>query len=188
METHWLHREFNLASSRGGRGAQLICEMAIVRLHDAWARFCRELIVTSAFGRTQTLSGLSLGPSNPSIRRKGGVIPLLISTYSGRVQYEPKWGQATASIDAAQRLAVQNLPTVSAALGASNSPAEEIRWVRNYYAHRKRGSAIKATTSVPFTHPLHPNVFELARFTSGGITIIESWVSNLLTVAVSACQ
>jgi hypothetical protein len=81
-----------------------------------------------------------------------------------------------------------NLSTVSAALGAINSPADEIRRVRNFYAHRKQGAAMKAASTNLFSNPVSPVVFELAGYTSGGNRVIESWVAGLIVVATAAAQ
>lgn len=187
-ETSWLQKEFILAASNpGGRPAQLACEMAIVRLHDAWTRFCRELIILSASGRTITLGGVQLKPSNPAIKSRGSVVPVLLSMYKKR-RFEPKWGDAVECVDAASRLAITNLSTVSAALGAINSPADEIRRVRNFYAHRRKNTATNAAIVSLFSNPRRPVVFELAGYTTGGIRLIESWIAGLIIVATAASQ
>jgi hypothetical protein len=138
-ETAWLQDEFLRAISAGNqRHSQLACEMAVVRLHDAWARFCRELVILSAFGRTTTLSGAALPPCHRSIKRCHSVIPTLKATPGRGYRFEPRWADAAECIQAAQRLSIANFSTVSAALGATNSPAEDIRRARNFYTHRAR--------------------------------------------------
>jgi protein-S-isoprenylcysteine O-methyltransferase Ste14 len=81
-----------------------------------------------------------------------------------------------------------NLPTVAAAIGAINSPAEEIRHVRNFYVHRRRGAAQKALSTGHFPHSRHPVVFELTSYASGGKTVIESWIDGLILIATAAAQ
>jgi hypothetical protein len=187
-EVWWLQKEFiQAAAAPSNRNGQLACEMAVIRLHDAWARFCRELIILSAYGRTITLGGLQLKPCSASIQRRSSVVPLLLSKYKKRT-YEPKWGDAADCVDAASRLSIMNLSTVSAALGAVNSPADEIRRVRNFYAHRRKGAAMKAASTNLFLNPLRPVVFELVGYTSGGNRLIESWVAGLIVVATAAAQ
>jgi hypothetical protein len=185
----WLQREFILAALDPdyGRRAQLTCEGAVLRLHDSWARFCREVIVISAVGRTTTLGGLQLTPCNPAIKKRASVIPILLSTYKKK-KYEPKWFDATECIDAGSRLSIVNLSTVSAALGATNSPAEEIKHVRNFYAHRKKGTCMNAAGTNLFLRPTRPIPPDLTRYTSGGNMVIEAWVTDLLTVATAAVQ
>ena len=188
-ELHWLQDEFLGTSANGRqRGHQLTCEMTVVRLHDAWARFCRELVILSAFGRTVTLSGLPVHPCNASITRCNSVIPYLLATPGPRYRWEPRWADATECIKAATRLSVANLATVSSALAASHSPAEEIRRVRNFYVHRMKRTVQDAVSTGLFPQPMRPDVFELAAYTTGSVRVIESWVSNFVLVATAAAQ
>ena len=159
--------------------------MVVIRLHDAWARFCREVVILSASG-TLTLGGTAL-LSVAGIANRSMVIPVLLSRYKKR-KYKPKWASASECIDAAQRLSISNLATVSAALGAINSPAENIRRVRNFYAHRANETAQEAATTGLFSNPRHPNVFELGLYKAGGGTVLESWVSDLTDIAAAAIQ
>jgi hypothetical protein len=188
-ETAWLQDEFLRAVATGNqRQSQLSCEMAIVRLHDAWARYCRELIILSAFGRTITLGGTPLPPCHHSIKRCHLVIPLLKTIMGGRYRFEPRWADAAKCIQAAQLLGIANFATVSAALGSTNSPSEEIRRVRNFYAHRKPGTAQESRETNLFASQTRLEVFDLAAYTTGNVRVIESWTTNLNAVAISAAQ
>jgi hypothetical protein len=188
-ELGWLAAEFLSAVTAGTqRQQQLACEMAVIRLHDSWARFCRELIVLSAFGRTVTLAGVPLAPCHGSVKRCHLVMPYLFRTPGPRYRFEPRWADATSCIQAATRLGIINLPTVSAALAATNSPAEHIRRVRNFYAHRSRRGIQDAMATGVFSSPVRADVFELAAYTTGSVRVIESWVSNLVLVATAAAQ
>jgi hypothetical protein len=115
------------------------------------------------------------------------VIPNLLATYGKRRRYEPKWARATECIDAAIRLKIANTGTVTAALGATNSPADEIRHVRNYYAHRRQGAAALAVACSVFAGP-RPIVFDLTAYKNAGETFLESWINGLTLVATAAAQ
>jgi hypothetical protein len=190
-EANWLRLEF-ARSANGPRTAlssQLVCEMVVVRLHDSWTRFCRELIVLSAYGNTTTLSGNPISKSNPLITDRASIIPLLMSSlYRKPQRNEPRWGTARECIDAATRLGIQNLSTVAAAIGAANSPADQLRIVRNFYAHRKKETAINAIGTGHFSHPFHPIVFHLNALASAGMTIMDTWIQGLEAVATAAIQ
>jgi hypothetical protein len=183
-ELKWLEHEY-LAGSK--QKNQLACEMVIVRMHDCWARFCREAVVLSASGRITTLGGIALTSCDPNIKGRNDVIPILLSKYSRRRQYEPKWAQAVECIGAARHLNISNLTTFSAAIGAVNSPAESIRYVRNFYSHRKKSTAKQASSTGVFS-ARYPNVFDLGKFTAGGVLLIESWTIGLVNVGVAALQ
>lgn len=190
LESAWLQHEFLQAVKNGRhRRTQLTAEMVVIRLHDAWARFCRELIILSAFGRTRTLSGVPLAPCSAAITSRSLVVPTLFSTYKKKkIRFEPRWADATECINAGQRLLIRNLSTVAGALGAINSPAEDIRRVRNFYAHREKETARDAIATNAFSTRSHPEIFDLAAYTSGNVRVIESWVTNLVLVATSAAQ
>jgi hypothetical protein len=188
VEAAWLETEFlGSAANRLASNAQLTCEMAVIRLHDAWARLCRELVIMSAAGDISTLSGTWLSPSIPAIKNRADVIPHLLSTYKKRI-FEPRWASPSDCLEAAQKLRIQNLPTLSAAVGALNSPAETMRNVRNFYAHRSKETCRKALATGCFSTSSRPLVFDLASYKPGGETIIESWISGLCAVADAATQ
>ena len=162
LEAEWLRDEFSrFGASTDHRQGHFAAELVVIRLHDSWARFCRELIVLSAYGKIETLGGIRLTTSLPAIKSKGDVVPVLMGLSGGRLN-EPKWYASDQCIKAAQRLNIQNLATVSAALGAVNSPANRLREVRNFYAHRKKHTAEQAIRAGNFVrrHP-RTTVFQL---------------------------
>ena len=161
----------------------------MVRLHDSWTRFCRELIVLSAYGSTSTFGGIAIGKSNPLITDRASIVPLLLSSlYRKPQRNEPRWGTARECIDAATRLQIQNLSTVAAALGAANSPGDKLRIVRNFYAHRKKNTSIQAIGTGHFSHRCQPIVFHLNALSSAGMTVLDTWVQGLEAVATAAIQ
>lgn len=187
-ETDWLCDSFSqFAHDTDLVRGQFAGEFVVIRLHDAWARFCRELIVVSAYGKITTLGGTRLATSLPVIKSRGDVIPTLMGMYAKR-RNEPSWFSAVECCDAGTRLCIQNLATVSAALGAANSPANHIREIRNFYAHRKKESAIKAVSTRPFLGPHSPAVFRLNDYLPGGATVLETWVQELIAIATAAMQ
>jgi len=189
-EAMWLCEEFSIASqSPYDVGAQFAAEMITIRLHDAWARFCRELVIISAYGNVTTMGGQRLTPSMPSITSRAKVMEALDSTRTrAQRRNEPKWYSARECIEAAQNLRIQNFANVSAALGAVNSPASSLRAVRNFYAHRKKNTAIDAVNAANFTGVHKPQVFHLNSFVTGGTTILESWTQEFIAIATAASQ
>jgi hypothetical protein len=188
LEYAWLYAEFSKsATSQIAHQSELTCEMVVIRAYDAWARFCRELIITSAYGNTVTLGGATLAKSLPAISNRASVVPVLLSTYK-RNRYEPDWDRANDCVDAGTRLAISNLSTVAGALGATNSPADQVRHVRNYYAHRRQGTCDRALATGYFPNLNRPIVYQLNAYTTGGITVMQSWIDGLLTIATAAVQ
>jgi hypothetical protein len=193
-ETEWLLLEFDralndlVASGSSDRFARLSAEMAVVRLHDAWARFSREIIILSAGARPYTASGIRLSTA-PGIVQIPDVIPALFNTYSRPRRFEPRWARPSESIDAARRLNIQNFSTVAAAFGATNLPAEEMRPIRNFFAHRGKDTANEVRMQSFFAPRDKVNVESVAgKLVPPGITIFESWVINLRLVATASIQ
>jgi hypothetical protein len=192
-EADWLAAEFEAAIQivrfqKVNRFARLTAEMAVVRLHDSWARFTRELIVLSAGAKPFTASGIRLSLA-PGVKRIEDVIPQLLRSYRQPRNYEPTWAQPSKAIDAARRLAIQNLTTVTAAIGATNLPAEEIRPLRNFLVHRGKNSA----TMVKH-HPTYSGLQRLCiedtagAYVPSGATRFEAWILNFKSVALAAIQ
>lgn len=162
-------------------------EMVVVRLHDAWARFCRELVIMSAGCKPYTATGIPLNRV-PGVKQRGDVVPKLISTYSSR-RYEPRWADATECIDAARRLGIGNFSTVSAALGATNSPVDDLRHVRNFFAHRRKGTADKVRARSFYGAAMNIKVEDLVgQVVPPGTTRMESWVIDMRIVAEATIQ
>jgi hypothetical protein len=193
QETDWLLNEFDnslsalAASQYASRSARLAAEMAVIRLHDSWSRFSRQLIIISAGGRPYTNSGVRLGLA-PGVREIRDVIPTLMSTYRRRT-FEPNWARPHETIDAAQRLRIPNFSTIAAALGSVNLPAEDMRPFRNFLAHRGRDTAIEVRNQ-SFMRGI-PRV--CVEFTAGdlvqpGVTRFEQWIINFRLVASSSIQ
>jgi len=186
-EMAWLCVEFKRAANvPATRQTQLTCEMAVIRMHDSWARFCREIIILSAFGNTITLSGIPLTRSRPDIDTLGSVIPVLLRLKRSSV--EPRWANAYACIDAARNLSIRNFSTVVAAIGATNSPADALRHARNFYAHRGKETSKLAISTGNFVSTNYPLIYDLNAYTKGGLTLIESWVKEFDIVAVASIQ
>ena len=187
QEAAWLSLEFAAGATVRTDGARLACEMVIIRLHDCWARSCRELVICSAVGNTTTLGGNVLPPSPLVKGGKGSVIPTLVAK-SGRAKAEPKWFDATECIYAARRLEVDNLSTIGEGLGAVTSPAESLRTVRNFYAHRGKYTAQESGRQGVFSKTSFPDVFDLAGPARAGMCHVDAWIGALTDTLRAASQ
>lgn len=193
FESDWILERYISSLSRmkscpyPDRSAQLENEMCIIRIHDAWARFCRDLIFQSYIGGF-TKTGVII----PSVggRTYMDFISCYKSTFRKPPRFEPKWATASEAIDAAQRVGVSNFSTISAALGAVGSPANELRLVRNYYAHRVSDTAekVKKIPWVLGNKKLQVTPVDIpGAITTGGISYFEQWVYDLqLSAEVAA--
>ncbi|MCW2065054.1 UNVERIFIED_ORG: hypothetical protein M2420_000373 [Stenotrophomonas maltophilia] len=186
LETEWLAREYERAAAAGvDRASQLACEMAIVRLHDSWARCCRNIVLRSACG-CRTLGGARV-PAAVGVTNEAEALAKYFASFRRvRLPQEPKWHSARDAIDAAQRIDIRNRTAVVAALSSSNSPAEAMRKVRNYYAHRTRDTVAKAMGTGFFPSLSVPSVFNLNELGAGGETILRAWIRELRLMADAA--
>jgi hypothetical protein len=189
-ETYLVRRIFAEAVGRLTSGmaqdqqARMAAEMAIVRLYASWGLFCRRLVLASATGHIETLGGVVLSKA-PGVRRARDVIPLLMSTYKKR-KYEPEWAVAADCLDAAARLKVANLTTLRASLGSVTSPANDVRIVRNFFAHRSDYS-VKTIRAQPwYTSGLRLNVEDLLACPTATGMAMSSWIARLEIVALAA--
>jgi hypothetical protein len=167
-------------------GHELSCEGAVEKLQDRWSHFCREVVLLSACGLIRTTSGVVLPRG---IRGREAALIELRQTFTGRSSkgrfWEPKWFDASEAIDSALRLSIPNFSNVSAALGSTPSPLEEIRAVRNFFAHRGTLAAktLRSLTGVSST----PEIHAFLRSTSlGGMMQFELWTRQLQRIARAA--
>lgn len=166
----------------------------VVRLHDAWVRLCRELIIRSAAQEPMSLTGMRVIKA-PGIHTRADVIPKLSVIYPpiGRTRppyWEPRWGDITECLRAASVLRLSNYLQISAGLGMPGSPIDDLRLLRNYIAHRRADTARKLAPifhkyRIPIIHqvysiPAHP--------VTGGIPLFAQWIGQMQVMAEIALQ
>lgn len=164
-------------------------EGCVVRLYDAWNRFCRELVIASAALCPITASGLVLAKA-PKISDVADVLPTILLGLKKPPPFgEPRWADAKECLNAAQILGIHNYPTVSAGIGATPSPADDIRYVRNFVAHRNQRTAILlrgiATT---YGAPIAQVEGLLRHVVSPGISVFAKWIEELRILAEASIQ
>ena len=186
--TH-LSNSNNYHSSQG----KFAIDMCVMRLHDAWARFCREVVVFSAYAEPLTANGTKL-PRVPGITKRSQVIPFLISTYRKRTQ-EPSWYLAQDCIDAARRLQIANYSAISGGIGLSfpnlhSPPNDQLRVLRNFLAHRNPDTAKEANQigqSFNISRVENPSSL-ITLVIPPGITIFAFWINSLRLMASLSIQ
>ena len=169
---------------------QLTCEMCVVRLHDAWARFCRELVVLSAYAWPLTAQGQRV-PRASGIRDRREVIPTLFATYQSKTT-EPPWHIPGECIGAARSLNLANRSEIAGGLGLSfpQSPTDQLRQMRNFFAHRNVHTAkdveqIAISLGMPNVRYFH---LLLVSVMPHGVPLFVLWVQRLRRMAWLAIQ
>jgi hypothetical protein len=166
-------------------------EMCVIRLQDCWARFCRELVIMSAVYTLRMRGGSVLSPVSQAsgTLRPHDIIPELRKRFSSRKKskpdwWEPKWQDSHETLDAANILKIANYLQVSAGLSLSGTTLDEIRYVRNYLAHRSKKTAQKIASSLGVA-PSHNSPIEaiLSHVVPPGVSRFEYWVRTLRQMA-----
>lgn len=174
-------------------GPTAIQSYAVMRLHDAWARFCRRLVLRCARGKLVTAGG-SYVPRSPTVRSSRSPLDALKSTYpAGRQNWrvwEPRWFDPDQAIDAAKRLGIGNFSTVSAGLGLTGPGLNELRACRNFFAHRNEQTDhglddLRARLGLPLSTPAEqlPNTTVF-----GGSRLFHVWCFELSQRATLAAE
>lgn len=164
-------------------------EMCVVRLLDAWARFCRELVLASASERPLTAGGARL-PLAPGIAGRKDALGKLRTTYT-RFPWEPRWTDAQACLRGANLLGVANYSNISAGIAVTPSPLEDLCRLRNFLAHRNEGTAaevLKAAANIgtaPTSDVIGILESAIAPATSN---VLELWIGQLQTMAMIATR
>lgn len=165
---------------------------AVLRLHDAWFRFAKRTVLTSALGNVVTATGSEVYPA-PGIGRISDAEQVLKADRRGWKQWGPAWDLPAEVIDAARVLNVGNSRQLALGFGAATYAVTELKAVRNVLAHRHSRTAMSpgiadlryrvgasrsspAIDVLPCT-PVH-----------GGIILFEEWRLDLLSLARVAIQ
>lgn len=165
-------------------------EYCVVRLYDAWAWFCRELVLCSAAGRPTTRGGTRL-PSVPGVATRAGALKKLCQSYppgTQRALWGPRWADAGDCLRAAQYLSPANFPTIASAIGCSPSPADDLRLVRNFAAHHSQQAALAvAEVATKVGVRRFQGVEHLvSQPVLPGVSLMTSWAGRLRQIAYAA--
>jgi len=164
-------------------------EMCVIRLHDAWARFCRELIIISSYARPYSANGQRIPRVSGLRSYRQALRAIEECPRRHRRRYEPRWAYARESIQIATCVGISNLSNVSAGIGLTPSPLEELRQVRNFFAHRNARTA-QMVRDVAVQEGLPTRPLDLVNYlqSPSGVTRFESWVIQLQLMASIAVQ
>lgn len=171
-----------------------VVELCVIRLHDAWSRFCRELVVTSAYAKPLTAQGNRV-QRVPGVKRRDQVIPKLLATYPKRNKEPTTWYMPGDCLDIAKRIEVSNYSAIASGIGASfpgasPSPDEQVRRVRNFFAHRHQESAslaLEIARSLNIPGITHPRSLVVATIPPG-ISVFGLWANRLRLMAYLSIQ
>lgn len=165
-------------------------EWCIIALHDAWVSHCRALVLTSAVAGCETLAGVRVPPV-AGVRNANRAVALVRASLAPKAPayWEPRWGDAREAIRAAQALGINNFVQVSGALGSTPSPAEDLRVVRNYVAHRNHTTAPAVRRLTNLAGFVDPTLDGYLIAIVGPLeSRYRSWVRELRSIATAAVR
>jgi hypothetical protein len=187
-----------LAQAGSGTPTEVaVSEYCLVSLQDSWNRFTRDLVLRSALGNAVTATGRSLPPpGGRPIRQVDAMDQLRRNWPTGGVKpawWEPRWFNVDDANKAITILRIANSGNVTAAIGSSTNPWNEVRMVRNFVAHRLPSTAREAASVaslVAVNKWRQPRDIILA--TAPGAfpsdSVYEVWCRRLVAVAHAAVQ
>jgi len=152
-------------------------EKALIQIQIEWEHFVRDLILDSATGNFENGSGRIISRSHPDLRSREAAARRLIGTYRNRL-FEPDWYLPVQAIDASIRLDISNQAQIAAELGVTPWPIDELRYVRNFIAHKSKRSAlaVRATGIVGASASI--DVLEAAvQYGTGGAKRYIEWIN-----------
>ena len=169
------------AHYRGGSGSisQEICRGVFLTLNDRWSVFNRRLLIASALGGVG-FGGITAGVSG--LKSEADVVNALGIKTPWRDDWA--WHVPTTFLGAARRLRVSNLSILNGSIGTTPNPSDEVRYIRNFFAHRNPDTYQRA---IAHTQGDRPERFCLSAVDRGELVAI-IWVRQLVAIARTACE
>ena len=152
------------------------------QLQNVWEMYVRNFILLSATGHAIDSTGRVPASAPYSFRSREAVRALLLKR--ARDRFEPKWYRPADAIKAAGRLQIYNLTNVTAAIGSTPWPLEDLRLTRNFFAHRSRSSALELRALNWFSPGDIISVeTTLMPFGIGGVRRFDGWCASMKLIA-----
>lgn len=155
------------------------CRGLFIELNDRWSLFSRRLLIASALGG-EGYDGSINGV--PGCEDESDVL----HTLGVRVAWknDRPWHVPSEFLGAARTLKVKNLATLNGSIGATPNSAEQVRVVRNLFAHRNPDTYMRARGHC---RSARPEVFLLTEKEAGQFILV-NWIAQLLAIARSAAS
>lgn len=152
-------------------------EKALIQVQIEWEHFVRNLILDSATGQFANGSGPVSSKSFPSLCSREIAAHKLITLFPRR-KFEPDWYLPREAIDAAIRLDVSNSSQISAELGITPWPINELRYLRNFISHRSKRSALEVRGTGIVGSTANINVLSVAcQYGPNGAKRYTEWIN-----------
>jgi hypothetical protein len=120
---------------------QRIIERCVIQLQIEMELFIRNFILDCATGKFSHSNGIIHSTHAQSFINRENACDFLLRKNKSR--REPQWAIPKNAIDAATTLKLSNLSEISIELGVAPWEIDNLRFVRNFIAHRSKESALK---------------------------------------------
>jgi len=175
-------------TSAGRLQRNSILKYSVISILDAWSYYCRSLVIHSSVGSIATAGGRQL----PAGIFRSTTEAILASRRdrNGKVRDEPHWHDASTAIAFARKFAVPNFAEIANALGDTNSPAEQIRLLRNFCAHERNSDCYTKLAKANWKPEITGGSVEavLMSLQSDGRHRFDFWIDELEILAGAAVQ
>jgi len=118
-----------------------IIERCVIQLQIEMELFIRNFILDCATGRFSHSAGIVNSTHAQPFKNRENACDFLLKKNNSR--REPQWAIPKNAIDAATTLGLSNVAQISAELGVAPWEVDNLRFVRNFIAHRSKESALK---------------------------------------------
>jgi hypothetical protein len=163
---------------------------ALVRLYAEWEEFSRRLVYVSATRTPITESG-AMVPRAAGVRTPGDVHRQICILYRKRPtqNFTVAWGTPYQMVKICSHLGLGNESTINPAIQSTNSPANELRLLRNFLAHRNPSTALQVAPRPGLRTVGVDKVLQwLAGKQPGGRSLFGVWCGDLMDVARATVQ
>lgn len=161
---------------------QFNIERTIIQLQIEWEHFVRAVILDSATGKYRAKSGPVSSNLPLKVLSREHASFVLIEQYNKR-RTEPDWYLPTDAIQAAGKLNLTNENQIATELGVSPWELDDLRFLRNFIAHRSGRSAtsVRSAGCVAKSDRIVPSSI-CFDFQLGGLRRYEGWITFMKNV------
>lgn len=163
------------------QGVYLV-ERALIQLQIEFELFVRSVILDSATGRFYNSSGNVSSKLTAKLPTRDHASRFIIKKFNRN--REPDWYLPNVAIQAATHLQLTNLSDISIHLGVTPWTIDDLRFVRNFIAHRSKHSAesIRKAQIVPKQGQIDPIALAYS-YSATGKRNYEDWTDFVKLIA-----
>lgn len=170
-----------------------------IELLNCWANFLRAYYL-SVMRTTKTQRGYPVRPNSQPVGQNEALGRAILrfrpqasarTDGSWRRRDEPRWHDRDIFIKLCRDEGFSNLTDILAAFSAGTTAFDDLRILRNYFAHRNQdaeGLATRRAISYGISPKMRPAQFLISRAPGRPQTVLQDWLSDLMNTANLLCH